>query len=76
MRRRTVAGKKRRWMRANPAERRRFVLAELVAGASREVVARRAGISVRDLDRITADPSFRAELEAARRRRSLTDPAR
>ena len=70
MRRRTVAGKKRRWMKANPAERQRFILAELVAGTSREVAAGRAGISVRDLDLIAAEPSFREELKAARRRRS------
>jgi len=57
-------------------ERRRVVvLAELVAGASREVAARRAGISARTLDRITADPLFIIELEAARKRRSLTDPS-
>jgi hypothetical protein len=53
--------------------RRRFVLAELVAGTSRELTAARAGISVRALDRIAADPAFQGELEAARLRRSLTD---
>lgn len=63
--------------KSSSKERRRaIVLAELVAGSSREVAAGRAGISARALDRITADPSFRAELEAARRRRSLTDLAR
>ena len=60
-----------------PEESRRVVvLAELVAGASREVAARRAGISARTLDRITAEPAFQDELAAARKRRSLTDPVR
>ena len=57
-------------------DERSFVLAEFVSGTARDLIAARAGISRSTLDRIEADPAFRAELEAARRRRSLADPAR
>ena len=43
------------------------MLTELVAGATRRTAAAKAGISTRTLDRWTTEPSFRIELEAARR---------
>jgi hypothetical protein len=49
------------------AGRRLVVLTELVAGATRANAAKKAGISTRTLDRWVTDPSFRIELEAARR---------
>lgn len=49
------------------AGRRLVVLTELVAGATRASAATKAGISTRTLDRWTAAPAFRIELEAARR---------
>lgn len=47
--------------------RRFVVLTELIAGATRANAAAKAGISTRTLDRWTAEPAFRNELEAARR---------
>jgi len=62
---------KRRQKTSNPsvtgAGRRLVVLTELVAGATRGTAAAKAGISTRTLDRWTTEPSFRIELEAARR---------
>ena len=49
------------------AGRRLVVLTELIAGATRANAAAKAGISTRTLDRWTAEPAFRLELEAARR---------
>jgi hypothetical protein len=49
------------------AGRRLILLTELVAGATRANAAAKAGISTRTLDRWTAEPAFRIELNAARR---------
>jgi len=49
------------------AGRRLVVLTELIAGATRAKAAEKAGISTRTLDRWTAEPAFRIELDAARR---------
>lgn len=46
---------------------RSIVLACLIAGFTRTTAAKAAKISKRTLDRITADPAFRIELEQARR---------
>jgi len=69
-RHRAAGGMKWDTFRLTSAERRQIALVELVAGTSREVTARRCGISIRALDRIAADSSFLGELEAARRRRA------
>lgn len=47
--------------------RRAVVLAALLSGKTRRIAAEAAGISTRTLDRITADPTFRAELETSRK---------
>lgn len=49
------------------AGRRLVVLTELITGATRANAAAKAGISTRTLDRWTAEPTFRIELDAARR---------
>ena len=47
--------------------RRSRLLVFLVAGFTRATAARAAGVCTRTVDRWTADPAFRIELESARR---------
>lgn len=69
MKRKTADKKGQKKTRPNvtASVRRSRLLIFLIAGFTRATAARAVGISTRTLDRWTADPAFRIELESARR---------